>query len=236
MFFCLAPLRQIRDLRRRLRQQQPRRPRVGKRLDRSLHRHEPLRPIKPQRARMIECAGMQPDPLHPLRPGPRASLGHQPPAVALPRQLRDQPEIRNLARARLAEIELEYPDLDPRRIEHRIHRDPRIMHDRRQRIIHHHQPREPQPWAPHPPEQRAILPQRRPLPLHQPQPRSGARPQRWPLAHFQRRDDRRKDVVGNRDQRHLVRTTSRAAAGSSGSRRCCHPSLARTASRGHRRG
>ena len=182
---------------------------------------------------------------HARPPGERQRLREQPAAMALPRQLRHQAEKADQAFAVDAEIELEQPGFPPGFVE-----DGMDLRDlRHQRRVVHRQPREPEPSFADAAEQRPIALGVDRSPALEPQRRRRDRPRHRPLAHLQIGHHRRDVAARHVDQRSAhrilpravvmqpsVTTRSPAAAGSSGWRRHCRRSSARTGYRGRRSG
>jgi hypothetical protein len=109
-----------------------------------------------KRGRMVEGAGVDVNPAHAVAPRQPHRFGQQPFAVAHAGECGHQPDERELALARLAEVELKHADdrFDGGDFEQR---DVGVADDRFQLGVGHHQPREPQPRRADSPEQGAIL-------------------------------------------------------------------------------
>src|SRR3546814_19899807 len=73
-----------------------------------------------ERRRMVERAGIDPHPLHPLAPGDRESPREQPVAMALAGKFGDQAPDGDQAFARLAKAELDPPHLHAPPLEPRM--------------------------------------------------------------------------------------------------------------------
>lgn len=131
-------------MRRRRERQNAGEARIVDDLDLAAERPEAGALVERERRRMIEGAGVHPDPRHWLRPGARQRLGHQPAPGAAADQRRGNAEERQFAIAGRPEVELEQPRIHAAALQ-RIDLDLRRLQDRRELGVRHDQARVPQP-------------------------------------------------------------------------------------------
>src|SRR6185312_1279821 len=106
---------------------------------------------------MVERAGVDMDPVDALPPRSANRFRQKPAPVTLARQRGDQADEGKLALMWFTKIEFEDSDLAPGFVNHCIELDLRVLDDRGEVRIVHHQAREPQPWRSHQTEQLAVM-------------------------------------------------------------------------------
>src|SRR5678815_5571543 len=94
---------------------------------------------------MVESAGVDVNPPNSFAPRHHERLPQEPPPVPVPRQLRQDPQERDLALAGFAKVELDHADLGPDVVDDDIKLDRAVLDDSGELLVAHDEAGEPQP-------------------------------------------------------------------------------------------
>ncbi len=204
-----APTADSGDLRCRAGRKEPGEARIGEALEGALHRGEAGIEIGFQGGRMVERAGVDPDPLDSRAPGQRQGPGEQPVAMAHAGELRDEAEEPDQGRTGRPEIELDHPDLDAGPVDHGVD-----LGDLGPKpFVVHEQPRIPEPARPYPLEEEPVAGGVRVWPAFEPERRGGEGARLRAIGHLEIGDDGADMAFGQRGEGHGVAAMRPGGAG-----------------------